>query len=159
MPLYESVFIARQDISSAQAEQLTTEFSEIITNMGGEIKNTEFWGLRSLSYKIKKNRKGHYVLLHIEAPAEAIAEMERLMRLNEDVLRYITLRMEELPEGPSAIVLAKSERTDRGGRGGRPGGGGRFDRGDRPERGDRPDRGDRPERGDREQASSEAQGD
>ncbi|MEO9901663.1 30S ribosomal protein S6 [Nisaea sp.] len=158
MPLYESVFIARQDISSAQAEQLTTEFSEIITNMGGEIKNTEFWGLRSLSYKIKKNRKGHYVLLHIEAPAEAITEMERLMRLNEDVLRYITLRMEELPEGPSAIVLAKSERTDRGGRGGRPGGGGRFDRGDRPG-GDRPDRGDRPERADREPASSEAQGD
>ncbi|WP_028465584.1 MULTISPECIES: 30S ribosomal protein S6 [Nisaea] len=159
MPLYESVFIARQDISSAQAEQLTTEFSEIITNMGGEIKNTEFWGLRSLSYKIKKNRKGHYVLLHMEAPAEAITEMERLMRLNEDVLRYITLRMEELPEGPSAIVLAKTERTDRGGRGGRPGGGGRFDRGDRPERSDRPDRGDRPERADREPASSEAQGD
>ena len=159
MPLYESVFIARQDISSAQAEQLTTEFSEIITNMGGEIKNTEFWGLRSLSYKIKKNRKGHYVLLHMEAPAEAITEMERLMRLNEDVLRYITLRMEELPEGPSAIVLAKTECTDRGGRGGRPGGGGRFDRGDRPERSDRPDRGDRPERADREPASSEAQGD
>ena len=161
MPLYESVFIARQDISSAQAEQLTTEFSEIITNMGGEIKNTEFWGLRSLSYKIKKNRKGHYVLLHIEAPSEAITEMERLMRLNEDVLRYISLRLEEIPEGPSAIVLAKTERTDRGGRGGRPGGG-RFDRperGDRPERSDRPDRGDRPERSDREQPSSEAQGD
>lgn len=161
MPLYESVFIARQDISSAQAEQLTTEFSEIITNMGGEIKTTEFWGLRSLSYKIKKNRKGHYVLLHIECPSEAITEMERLMRLNEDVLRYISLRLEEIPEGPSAIVLAKTERTDRGGRGGRPGGG-RFDRperGDRPERSDRPDRGDRPERSDREQPSSEAQGD
>lgn len=137
MPLYESVFIARQDVSSAQAEQLAADFSEIITNMGGEIKKTEFWGLRSLAYKIKKNRKGHYVLLHIDAPAEAITEMERLMRLNEDVLRYISLRLEEIPEGPSAIVLAKTERTERGGRGSRPGGGGRFDRGDRPERGDR----------------------
>ena len=137
MPLYESVFIARQDVSSAQAEQLAADFSEIITNMGGEIKKTEFWGLRSLAYKIKKNRKGHYVLLHIDAPAEAITEMERLMRLNEDVLRYISLRLEEIPEGPSAIVLAKTERTERGGRGSRPGGGGRLDRGDRPERGDR----------------------
>ena len=137
MPLYESVFIARQDVSSAQAEQLAADFSEIITNMGGEIKKTEFWGLRSLAYKIKKNRKGHYVLLHIDAPAEAITEMERLMRLNEDVLRYISLRLEEIPEGPSAIVLAKTERTERGGRGSRPSGGGRFDRGDRPERGDR----------------------
>ncbi|WP_420405705.1 30S ribosomal protein S6 [Nisaea sp.] len=155
MPLYECVFIARQDISSAQAEQLTSDFSEIITNMGGEIKNTESWGLRSLAYKIKKNRKGHYVLLHIEAPSDAILEMERQMRLNEDVLRYMSLRLEELPEGQSAILLAKSERSDRGGRGGRPGG--RFDRGDRPDRGDR---GDRPERGDREQsAKSEAQGD
>ena len=120
MPLYESVFIARQDVSSAQAEQLATDFSEIITNMGGEIKKTEFWGLRSLAYKIKKNRKGHYVLMHIDAPAEAITEMERLMRLNEDVLRYISLRLEEIPDGPSAIVLAKTERTERGGRGGRP---------------------------------------
>ena len=137
MPLYESVFIARQDVSSAQAEQLAADFSEIITNMGGEIKKTEFWGLRPLAYKIKKNRKGHYVLLHIDAPTEAITEMERLMRLNEDVLRYISLRLEEIPEGPSAIVLAKTERTERGGRGSRPGGGGRFDRGDRPERGDR----------------------
>jgi small subunit ribosomal protein S6 len=137
MPLYESVFIARQDVSSAQAEQLAADFSEIIANMGGEIKKTEFWGLRSLAYKIKKNRKGHYVLLHIDAPAESITEMERLMRLNEDVLRYISLRLEEIPEGPSAIVLAKTERTERGGRGSRPGGGGRFDRGDRPERGDR----------------------
>ena len=150
MPLYESVFIARQDVSSAQAEQLAADFSEIIVNMGGEIKNTEFWGLRSLAYKINKNRKGHYVLLHIEAPAEAITEMERLMRLSEDVLRYISLRLEEFPEGPSAIVLAKTERTERGGRGGRPGGGSRFDRGGR---------GDRPERGDREQAIGEAQGD
>ena len=108
MPLYESVFIVRQDVSSAQAEQLAADFSEIITNMGGEIKKTEFWGLRSLAYKIKKNRKGHYVLLHIDAPAEAITEMERLMRLNEDVLRYISLRLEEIPEGPSAIVLAKT---------------------------------------------------
>ena len=144
MPLYESVFIARQDVSSAQAEQLAADFSEIIVNMGGEIKNTEFWGLRSLAYKINKNRKGHYVLLHIEAPAEAITEMERLMRLSEDVLRYISLRLEEFPEGPSAIVLAKTERTERGGRGGRPGGGSRFDRGGR---------------GDREQAIGEAQGD
>lgn len=156
MPLYECVFIARQDISSAQAEQLTSDFSEIITNMGGEIKNTESWGLRSLAYKIKKNRKGHYVLMHVDAPSDAILEMERQMRINEDVLRYISLRIEEVPEGQSAILLAKSERSDRGGRGGRPGGG-RFDRGDRPERGDRPDRGDRFDRGDRD--NSEAQGD
>lgn len=156
MPLYESVFIARQDISSAQAEQLTSDFSEIIANMGGEVKNTESWGLRSLAYKIKKNRKGHYVLMHIEAPSDAILEMERNMRLNEDVLRYMSLRIEELPEGQSAILLAKSERSDRGGRG-RPGG--RFDRGDRPDRGDRGDRGDRPERGDRAPAETEAKGD
>ncbi len=129
MPLYESVFIARQDISSAQAEALVETFADIITNSGGTVSKKESWGLRNLTYRIKKNRKGHYALLNIDAPPAAINEMERNMRLSEDVLRYLTVRVEELEEGPSAILKT---RDDRGGRGGR----GRRD--DGPRHGDRP---------------------
>ena len=140
MSYYESVFIARQDISSTQVEQLIEQFAEIVATGGGEVKKREYWGLRSLAYRIKKNRKGHYVLFNLDAPASAVTEMERLMCLNEDILRYLTIRVDALEEGPSVMMQAKSDR-DRGRRGDR-------DRGDR-ERGDRDrDRGDR-DRGDR----------
>ncbi len=145
MPFYESVFIARQDISNQQVEALTEQVAEIIKTNGGEVAKKEYWGLRNLSYRIKKNRKGHYVLLNIEAPAAAVAEMERQMRINEDVLRYLTTRIEALDPNPSAI-LAKRDRDergdrfgDRGERRGGGGGGGRF--GDRDRGGDRGDRG------------------
>ncbi|MCR9074141.1 MAG: 30S ribosomal protein S6 [Alphaproteobacteria bacterium] len=138
MPYYESVFIARQDVSSTQVEQLTDQFAEVVAGLGGEVKKREYWGLRNLAYKVNKNRKGHYVLFNLDAPSDAVTEMERLMRLNEDVLRYMTIRVDELEDGPSIMMQAKSDR-DRG-RGGREGG-----RGDRDHR-DRGDRGDRRER-------------
>jgi small subunit ribosomal protein S6 len=125
MPLYETVFIARQDVSAKQVEDLAKNFSKIVNDNGGETKRTESWGLRTLAYRIKKNRKGHYTLFHFDAPAKAIAEMERNMKINEDVLRYMTVTIETLPEGPSAI-LKQSEDGD--------------DRGDRSDRGDRGDR-------------------
>jgi small subunit ribosomal protein S6 len=112
MPLYETVFIARQDISAKAAEDLAKGFVKIVNDNGGKTKNTESWGLRSLAYKIKKNRKGHYTLMHFDAPPPAIAEMERNMRLNEDVLRYMTVAIEKFPEGPSAI-LKQSEEYER----------------------------------------------
>lgn len=132
MPLYETVFIARQDISAKQAEDYTKAFAKIVNDNGGEVKKTESWGLRNLAYRIKKNKKGHYVLIHSDAPTKAITEMERNMKLNEDVLRYMTVRIEKLPEGPSAI-LKQSDDEEGGGRGGF-GGGGREDRGYRPQR-------------------------
>jgi len=128
MALYESVFLARQDISNAQVDQLADQFSEVITNMGGTIAKREYWGVRKLAYRIKKNRKAHYVLFNIDAPSDAVLELERNMRLNEDVLRYLTLRIEEVDEAPSVIMQAKSDRP-----------GGRGDRGDR-RRDDRPPR-------------------
>ena len=150
MPLYECVYIARQDVASPQVEALTAQFSNVIEELGGKIAKTEYWGLKTLSYRMKKNRKGHYVLMNIDAPSPAVAEMERLMRINEDVLRTLTVRVEELEEGPSAMMQARSSRDgprrDRGGRD-RDRDRGDRDRGDR-DRGDR-DRGDR-DRGDRE---------
>ncbi len=107
MPFYESVFIARQDIAAPQVEALTDTFKKIIEDDGGSIPKQEYWGLRSLAYKIKKNRKGHYVLLNIDGPATAITEMERQMRINEDVLRYLTIRVDELEEEPSAIMRSR----------------------------------------------------
>ena len=104
MALYETVFIARQDVSAKQVEDLAKGFGKIVNDNGGEVKKTESWGLRNLAYRIKKNRKGHYTLLHFDAPPAAIAEMERNMRLNEDVLRYMTVTIDALPEGPSAIL-------------------------------------------------------
>jgi small subunit ribosomal protein S6 len=137
MANYESVFIARQDISSAQVEQLTETYANIIRENGGEVAKTEQWGLKTLTYKIKKNRKGHYVLFNLNAPAAAVAEMERNMSISEDILRFMTVRVDELEAGPSAMMQSRNERGDRGDRGGR-----RFD-GDR---GDRGDRGPRPPR-------------
>lgn len=135
MSLYEHVFIVRQDVSQGAAESLTETFKTIITENGGKVEKTEYWGIRTLTYKIRKNRKGHYILLNIDAPHAAVAEMERQMKLNEDVLRLMTIRVDELEEGPSA-VLASRGRDDR--RGPRPGG-----RDDRP-RGPRPPRDDKP---------------
>jgi small subunit ribosomal protein S6 len=122
MALYECVFIARQDISATQVEGLVGQFSGIIEEGGGKVASSEMWGLRSLAYRIKKNRKGHYVLLNLDSPSSAVQEMERIMRLNEDVIRYLTVRVEELEEGPSIVMQSRHSRDDRGGRGGRGGG-------------------------------------
>ncbi len=121
MPLYENVFITRQDISVQQAENLSDQFAAAITDHGGKVTKREYWGLRNLSYRIKKSRKGHYTLFNLDTPIEAIQEMERQMRLNEDVLRHLTVRVEELEDGPSIVMTSRSARDERGGRGGRRG--------------------------------------
>ena len=115
MPFYENVFIARQDISAAQVEALADAFTGIVTAQGGQVTKREYWGLRNLSYRIKKNRKGHYILFNLDAPPPAVNELERNMRINEDVLRYITVRVEALEEGPSAVMQnrGRSEERDR----------------------------------------------
>lgn len=141
MPFYETVFIARQDVSAKQVEDYAKAFAKIVNDNGGEVKKTESWGLRNLAYKIKKNKKGHYTLIHSDAPAAAIAEMERNIRLNEDVLRFMTVRIEKFPEGPSPILKHSDDERDGDGEfGGKP----RFSR-DRDDkfRGDRGDREDR----------------
>ena len=122
MALYEHIFLARQDVSQQQVEELTTQLTEVLSQGGGKVTKNEYWGLKSLSYRIRKNRKAHYTLMNIEAPAPAVAEMERQMRINEDILRFMTVRVDELEEGPSAM-MQKRDRDDRDGdRGGRPGG-------------------------------------
>jgi len=117
MPYYESVLIARQDLSNQQAEALAEQFAGVITNGGGKVAKTEYWGLKSLAYRIKKNRKGHYLQLTIDAPATAVQEMERQMRLNEDLLRHLTLRTDELDLEPS-VMMQKPSRDDRPRKGG-----------------------------------------
>ena len=112
MPYYENVFIARQDITTTQVEALVDSFEKVINDGGGVVPKKESWGLKTLAYKIKKNRKGHYTLMNISAPAEALHEMERQMRINEDVLRYMSVRVDELEEGPSAMMRNR-EREDR----------------------------------------------
>ena len=120
MPLYESTFIARPDISSQQVDGLAEQFREILTEAGGEIAKTEYWGLRSLAYRIKKNRKGHYYFMNIDAPPEAIDAMERTMRINEDVIRYLTVRVNEHDPNPAPLTQSRGRGRDgRGGRGGR----------------------------------------
>ena len=104
MPFYETVFIARKDLSDAQVKSLTEKFCAFIKDAGGKIHKTENWGLRTLAYRIQKNRRGHYVLIESETASEAIQEMERNMRIEEDVLRYMTVREEALSKGPSAIM-------------------------------------------------------
>jgi len=113
MPLYETVFIARQDIPAQEAEALVDRFSGIVTESGGSVARREYWGLRTLAYRIKKNRKGHYAMLHIDAPPDAVQEMERNMRLDEDVLRYLTIRTESLDENPSIIMQGRTAREER----------------------------------------------
>ena len=125
MPLYEHIYLARQDVSPQQVEEMTNNLTAVLEAGGGKVTKNEYWGLKSLSYRIKKNRKAHYSLLNIDAPAPAVAEMERQMRINEDIIRFMTVRVDELEEGPSAM-LQKRDRDD--------------------ERGDRPDRGPRPPR-------------
>ena len=123
MPLYESVVIARQDISTAQVDTLADELTAILGEGGGKVTKRENWGLRSLAYKIKKNRKGHYLLFNIDASAAALNEYERRMRINEDILRYITIAVEVHEEGPSAVLQNKGRpEGERGGRGGSFGG-------------------------------------
>lgn len=153
MPLYEHVYLARQDASAQQVEELTAQFTGVIEQMGGKVTKNEYWGVKSLSFRIRKNRKAHFTLLNVDAPPAALMEIERQERINEDVLRYITIRVDELEEGPSAMmrkVDRDRERDERrgGGFGGGFGGGGfgggdRFDRGDRPPRRDRDDAGGR----------------
>jgi len=145
MPLYEHVFLARQDISAQQVEGLVDSFRSIIEQNGGSLAKTEYWGVRSLTFRIKKNRKAHFELLNIDAPPAAITELERQMRLSTDVIRFLTVRVDEHEAGPSAM-MRRSERDDRDGRGDRGDRGDRFDRGGgRGPRRDR-DRDDRPPR-------------
>jgi small subunit ribosomal protein S6 len=146
MPLYEHVFLARQDASTQQVEELTTQMTGIVEQAGGKVTKTENWGVRSLTYRMNKNRKAHFVLLNIDAPSSAISEIERQERISEDVIRYLSVRVEEHEEGPSAMMRKADrdrERDERGGggfRGDRDGGGFRGDRdggGFRGERGPR----------------------
>lgn len=139
MALYECVILARQEVSAPQVETLIDEMANVISEGGGTVSKKEYWGLRNLAYRVKKNRKAHYVLMNIDSPSAAVKEMERQMGINEDVLRVLTVRVEELEEGPSAMMQAKSSRDDRPRREG-----GYRDREDRP-RDDRP-REDRPRR-------------
>lgn len=125
MPLYEHVFLARQDISNAQVEALTKEFSDVIAEGGGSITKSEYWGVKNLAYKIKKNRKAHFSLLNIDAPAAAVAEMERRMGIQPDILRFMTVKVEAHETEPS-VMMRKQDREERGERG---------DRGDRGPRG------------------------
>ena len=151
MPLYEHVFLARQDVSNAQIEALTKEYTGLIEEGGGKVTKSEYWGLKSLAYKIKKSRKAHFSLLNIDAPHDAVAEMERRMGLSTEILRFLTLKVDEHETEPS-VMMRKGDRDDRrdggrgfGGRGGggfRGGGGGGF-RGDRDSGRPRPPRGDR----------------
>ncbi|WP_394689989.1 30S ribosomal protein S6 [Hoeflea sp.] len=132
MALYEHVFLARQDVSSQQVEALVEQYKGVIEGLGGKVGRIEHWGLKSLTYRINKNRKAHYALMDIDAPAPAVKEMERQMRFNEDILRFMTISVEAHEEGPSAM-LQKRDRDDR------PRGGDR-DRGDRGPRRPREDR-------------------
>ena len=138
MPLYEHVFLARQDISTQQVEALLQSFRSLLEEHGGQVGKTEYWGLKSLTYRIKKNRKAHYALMNIDAPHEAVSELERQMRLSTDIIRFLTVKVDEHEAGPSPM-MRRADRDERDGRG---------DRGDR-DRGDR-DRGGRGGRRDRD---------
>jgi small subunit ribosomal protein S6 len=140
MALYEHVFLARQDLAQAQVDAMAEAATQIVTEREGRVVKTESWGLRSLAYRIQKNRKAHYVMLEIDGPGEIVAELERQAQINEDVIRYMTVKVDKLEQGPTAM-MRKQER-DRERRGDREGG---RDGRDGP-RGDRPDRGDRPRR-------------
>ena len=172
MPLYEHVFLARQDVSNAQVEALTKEYTGLIEEGGGKVTKSEYWGLKSLAYKIKKSRKAHFSLLNIDAPHDAVAEMERRMGLSTEILRFLTLKVDEHETEPS-VMMRKGDRDDRrdgdrgfGGRGGFRGGGGRGGGGGgfrsdrdsgrpRPPRGDR-EGGERPPRPPREEKDAPA---
>jgi len=131
MALYEHVYLARQDVTAQQVEALNETLKGVLTANGGSVAKLEYWGLKSLAFRVKKNRKAHFTLMNIDAPSAAMVEMERQLTLNEDVIRHLTLRVEAHEEGQSAMLRKREdgERDERGGRGG-----GRFDRGDRPDR-------------------------
>ena len=143
MALYENVWVARQDVAATQIESLTTQFADLVTSLGGTVSKKEYWGLRSLAFRIKKNRKGHYTLLNIDAPSAAVKELERMMSINEDIIRFITVRVDELEEGPSAIMQRSAEKSDRRG-------------GDRDRWSDRPPRRERSRFGDEGGSSATA---
>ena len=145
MALYEHVFLARQDLAQAQVDAIAEAATKIVDDHGGKVVKTETWGLRSLAYRIAKNRKAHYVMLEIDAPAGVVAELERQTQINEDVIRYMTVKVDEHEAGPS-VMMRKQER-DRERRADREGGR------DGPRGGDRPDRGDRPRRDREEEAA------
>ena|ERR1712216_740443 len=113
MSLYEHVFISRQDLSIPQAESLIDHFSNILTENGGQVISHEYWGLKTMAYKINKNRKGHYVLIQSKSPSDAVHEMERLMRLHEDVMRVMTIKVKKHQEGPSAVMQSKAKGEER----------------------------------------------
>ena len=133
MALYEHVYLVRQDLTQQQVEAMTEGFKKVITDGGGKVGKVEYWGVKSLAYRLKKNRKAHFTLLNLDAPSAAVKEMERQMSLNEDILRHMTIRVEALEDGPSAMMRKRED-------------GDRDERGDRRPRGDRGDRGDRPRR-------------
>jgi small subunit ribosomal protein S6 len=139
MALYEHIFLARQDVTAQQVEALTDQIKSKIASLGGAVTKVEPWGLKSLAFRVKKNRKAHFTLLNIAAPSEAVVELERLLSINEDVIRFLTIRVDEHEAGPSAMLRRRddAERDERGPRG---------PRADRPDRGDRSERGDRPDR-------------
>jgi small subunit ribosomal protein S6 len=128
MALYEHVYLARQDVTAQQVEALTEQLKAVITSGGGTVGKVEYWGVKSLAFRIKKNRKAHFTLLNIDAPPAAVAEMERQMGINEDILRHITLRVEAHEDGPSAMMRKRDDGDERG------------DRGDRGDRRSRPPR-------------------
>jgi small subunit ribosomal protein S6 len=125
MALYEHVFISRQDLSNAQAESLVEHFSTVLADNGGKVIESEYWGVKTMAYKINKNRKGHYAFLRTDAPSSAVQEMERLMRLHDDVMRILTIKVDAHEEGPSVQMQKRDDRGERGERG---------DRGERRER-------------------------
>ncbi|MCA3596988.1 MAG: 30S ribosomal protein S6 [Methylobacterium sp.] len=122
MALYEHVFLARQDVTAQQVETMTETYKSVIETKGGAVTKVEYWGLKSLAFRIKKNRKAHYALFNIDAPAAAVAEMERQMRISEDILRFMTVKVEALEDGPSVMLQRRDRDRDdeRGGRDDRP---------------------------------------
>ena len=145
MPLYEHVFLARQDLSQQQVDELTNHYKGVIEQLGGSVAKVEYWGVKSLTYRIRKNRKAHFTLLNVDAPAAAITEVERQQHISEDVLRSMTVRVDELEAGPSAMMRKVDRDRDRDER--------RGDRGDRGDR--RRDRDDRGPRGGRDDRNNE----
>jgi small subunit ribosomal protein S6 len=126
MPLYEHVFLARQDVTAQQVEEMIAQYKGVIEAGNGSVKKEEYWGVKSLTYRIRKNRKAHMALLNIDAPAAAVHEMERQMRISEDIIRFMTVKVEALEEGPSAMMQKRDRDERRDG-----------ERGDRPRRRDR----------------------
>lgn len=142
MALYEHIYLARQDISAQQVEALTEQFKTVLSSLDGKVEKVEYWGVKSLAYRIKKNRKAHFSLLNIDAPAAAVAELERQMSLSEDILRFLTIRADALEQGPSVMMRKRDD----------------DDRGDRPGRGPRPDRPDRGPRRPRDETAAAEEG-